>query len=92
VLVDIGFQRKGVLYVFTVLPFGLSSACYLFTKFFWSLLCFLRVRGLKVIGYLDDGIVAVRGKERTMRKNASGFVVSLEKIPITLNGYRQVPH
>jgi len=28
----LGFQWKGVFYVFKVLPFGLSSACYLFTK------------------------------------------------------------
>ena len=28
----LGFQWKGVYYVFTVLPFGLASACYVFTK------------------------------------------------------------
>ena len=83
----LGFQWKGVFYVFTVLPFRLSSACYLFTKLLRPLIRLWRGRGLKAIIYLDNGIVAVRGKERAVRESASvkrdlesaGFVVNVEK-------------
>jgi hypothetical protein len=48
-------------FCFTVLPFGLSTACYLFTKVLRPLVKYWRSRGLKVIVYLDDGIGAARG-------------------------------
>ena len=51
-------------YVFKVLPFGLSTACYLFTKLMRPLVRYWRSRGLKAIVYLDDGIIAVKGEEK----------------------------
>ena len=51
-------------YVFTDLPFGLSTACYLFTKIMRPLVRHWRGRGLKAIVYLDDGIIAVKGPLR----------------------------
>jgi len=66
----LGFQWRDVFYVFKVLPFGLSSACYLFTKLLWPLIRLWRGRGLKAIIYLDDGIVAVQGKDRALRESA----------------------
>ena len=81
-----------------MLPFGLSSVCYLklFTKLLRLLIRLLRGRGLKAIVYLDDDIVAIRGKERAIRENtlvksdleSAGFVVNLENgtLPMTLNG------
>ena len=50
-------------YVFVVLPFGLATACYLFTKLLRPLTKYWRSRGLRAIIYLDDGIVSVNGKE-----------------------------
>ena len=51
-------------FVFKVLPFGLATACYIFTKLLQHPLikhwCY---QGLRVIIYLDDGIVAVQGRE-----------------------------
>ena len=47
-------------YVFKVLPFGLSTVCYLFTKLMRPLVRHWRSRGLKSIIYLDDGIIAVK--------------------------------
>jgi len=87
----LGFQweTKGVseYSVFTVLPFGLSTACYLFTKLLRPLVRYWRGRGLKAIVYLDDGIVAVRGLERAQHESLlvkedlekEGLVVNLEK-------------
>ena len=47
-------------FVFTVLPFGLATACYAFTKLMRPLVRFWRGRGLRVVLYLYDGIVATR--------------------------------
>ena len=42
-------------FCFTVLPFGLSSAPYLFTKIFRPLLRYWRGLGIHLVLYLDDG-------------------------------------
>ena len=87
----LGFQwvTKGeaYYYVFTELPFGLSTACYLFTKIMRPLIRYWRGRGLKAIVYLDDGIAAVKGKEEALVESArvkqdienAGFVINGEK-------------
>ena len=74
-------------YVFNVLPFGLSTACYLFTKVMRPLVRLWRGRGLKAIVYLDDGIVAVKGKREAILESqlvkkeleSAGFVINVEK-------------
>ena len=43
-------------YMFTVLPFGLSTACYVFTKLLRPLVKRWRSLGLRAILYIDDGI------------------------------------
>ncbi len=48
--------------MFTVLPFGLSSACYIFTKLLRPLVRYWRSQGLRVVVYLDDGLGAVSGQ------------------------------
>ena len=50
-------------YVFCMLPFGLATAYHIFTKLMHPVVRYWRVQGLRVILYLDDGIVAVAGKE-----------------------------
>ena len=47
-------------FVFTALPFGLSIACYCFTKLMRPLVRFWRDKGLKAI---DDGVMAVKGHD-----------------------------
>ena len=51
---------KETYYVFKVLPFGLSSACYFFTKLFRPLVKFWRGHGFRIVVYLDDGICSVQ--------------------------------
>ena len=71
-------------YVFAVLPFGLSTACYVFTKLLRPLVRYWRGRGLKAIIYLDDGIVAVKGKKAAKEESqqvkheleSAGFVIN----------------
>ena len=74
-------------YVFTVLPFGLSTACYLFTKVMRPLVRLWHGRGLKAIVYLADGIVAVKGIHEALEESHrikseledAGFLVNVEK-------------
>ena len=54
----LGFRWRSQYYVFTVLPFGLSSACYIFTKLLRPLVRFWRASGIRAVLYIDDGIVA----------------------------------
>ena len=54
-------------YTFTVLPFGLATACYAFTKLLRPLVKYWRSQGLQAVLYLDDGIIAVSGKEAARR-------------------------
>ena len=57
----LGFQwalggAKNRYFCFTVLPFGLSSAPYLFTKVFRPLVRYWRGLGIHLVLYLDDGV------------------------------------
>ena len=68
----LGFNWEGIDYVFTVLPFGLSTACYIFTKIVRPLVHYWRARGLCILVYLDDGLCAVSGEQSA--KEASKLV------------------
>ena len=46
--------------MFKVLPFGLASACYVFTKLLRPLVKKWRGSGMRAIVYIDDGIVAAK--------------------------------
>ena len=50
-------------FCFKVLPFGLATACYVFTKLLRPLIKHWRSQGLRAIIYLDDGMVAVQGRD-----------------------------
>ena len=63
----LGFEWSGKHYVFTVLPFGLSSACYIFTKLLRPLVKYWRSQGIKAVIYLDDGIASVPQLEEAKR-------------------------
>lgn len=43
-------------YVFNVLPFGRSTAGYIFAKVLREPVKFFRAKGMKIITFLDDGI------------------------------------
>ena len=73
----LGFSWGGNYYVFTVLPFGLSTACYMFTKLLRPLVRYWRGQGVKIVVYLDDGLGAAAGSERAL--HASNFVQSTLK-------------
>jgi Reverse transcriptase (RNA-dependent DNA polymerase) len=76
-----GVQR---FFEFTQLPFGLSSACYIFTKLTRPLIKYWRAHGLNVFIYIDDGLSVCSSRAQALRASAqvrldlkqAGFVVS----------------
>ena len=51
------FYWRNQLLQFTCLPFGLSSAPYVFTKLLRPVLTFLRDKGVHCLMYLDDMLI-----------------------------------
>ena len=62
----LGFQWNEAYYVFTVLPFGLSTACYIFTKLVRPLVRYWRARGIRITVYLDDGLAVASDKQQAL--------------------------
>ena len=50
------YKGKVRYFCFRVLPFGLSSAPYIFTKLFRPLVSNWRRKGIHIVVYLDDGL------------------------------------
>ena len=83
----LGFEWKGSHYVFTVLPFGLATACYVFTKLLRPVVKYLRAKGVRVVVYIDDGIAVGDGFDQTAAiselirstLHKAGFVLNEEK-------------
>ncbi|CAL8470196.1 g9738 [Coccomyxa elongata] len=55
----LGFCWEGQYYVFTVLPFGLNTACWVFTKLTRELVSHWRGQGIRSVHYLDDFLFAI---------------------------------
>lgn len=81
------FQFKDCLFEFTCLPFGLSTAPYVFCKLFKPVMHFLRSQGFLSINYLDDFLLISKTKNDNF-KNLSvtcnlllslGFIINFEK-------------
>ena len=76
-------------FVFTVLPFGLCTACYRFTKLMCSLVRYWRGQGLRVVAYLDDGLCAVNCME--VAESASQLVRrTLDQAGFAVHPYKSV--
>ncbi|VDH98891.1 Hypothetical predicted protein [Mytilus galloprovincialis] len=80
-------NRETKYYVFNVLPFGISTAGYIFTKVVRCIVKYLRNSGLKIIMYLDDGfggadeISQAQETSIVVQKvlKASGFLIAEDK-------------
>ena len=81
------FQWQGQTWEFKVLPFGLSSAPYTFSKLMKPVVSTLRKLGIRSILYLDDMLIMARSKEEARRHLATamellvalGFIINLKK-------------
>ena len=65
------FRWEGQTWQFRALPFGLSSAPYVFTKLLKPVVSTLRKLGIRVILYLDDMLIISRSQEETRRNLAT---------------------
>ena len=80
-------------YTFKVLPFGLASACYVFTKLLQPLVKRWRSMELRCIVYIDDGFCASTSElecleaKRTLLDDLdkAGFVLSIHKCVLKPN-------
>ena len=66
----LGFEWGGVTFTFVVLPFGLSSAPYVFTKIMRPSVRLWRSKGIKAIVYLDEGIVSSQNESSAKASSA----------------------
>ena len=81
------FDSVEKFFVFTVLPFGMCSAPYVFTKLLRPLVKHGRSQGIKVCVYLDDGIAIADSKPKAQLHSnivrdtlvKAGFVANDEK-------------
>ena len=80
----VGLSWSNKFYVFAVLPFGLSTAWYVFTKLLRPLVKRWRSLGLRVIVYIDDGI-CVAGSHSKCLEYKELVVSDLDKAGFVLN-------
>ena len=73
--------------MFTVLPFGLSSPTYIFTKLFRPLVKHWRSKGIHSVVYLDDGLDVERSEALSSTNSniiksdlaSAGFLANMDK-------------
>ena len=81
------FKGNIQVFVFTVLPFGLTSAPFIFTKVVRPLVKYWRFNSVKITCFLDDGIGIEYNYEEAKRKSEfvqetlakSGFIPNIQK-------------
>jgi len=82
----LGFQWEGSYYVFRVLPFGLASAPWAFTKMMREVAAPLRAKGVKLLVYLDDWLCLVPGADLARARTIRSLVLNtLRAAGLTLN-------
>lgn len=78
------FKFAGVVYEYRCLPFGLSSAPWLFTKMLLPVLAHLRRRGILVFAYLDD-LLVLAPSPSVLRESVAQVAESLRKLGFLIN-------
>jgi hypothetical protein len=57
----VGFKWEGTYYQYNCLPFGLSTAPWVFSKVIRELVMFWRAKGINILPYLDDFLFLIMG-------------------------------
>jgi hypothetical protein len=78
------FQWREKTYRFRCMPFSISSAPRVFTKMMKLVLAQLRLRGLRIVGYIDDFLVFGRTQEEAFQ-NTFQAIQLLMKLGWTIN-------
>lgn len=82
-----GFQFDGIFYTYTVLPFGLSTAAYIFTKCLRAIVKFWRENLIRIVVFLDDGLGMNNDYQKALKDSffvkdsltKAGFIINEEK-------------
>ena len=82
--VEIGGAGVVRFFVFTVMPFGLKPASYVFTKVLRPFTKYWRGMGIKVVIYIDDGISA-RKTEKLAKEAGDVITVNLTEAGFYIN-------
>jgi hypothetical protein len=91
----VGFQLDGQYYMFTVLPFGMAPACYIYNTLSSVLAGYLRAHGIHLIFYIDDFGISIPKEWPEWKRRlvvaavfmtffCAGYYVSLEKCDLAL--------
>ena len=78
------FTWKGSTFQFNCLPFGLSSAPWVFTKITRPIMTVLRSMGLRTIMYIDD-ILILAESETQAREHTAALIFLLENVGMVIN-------
>ena len=78
------FMMAGQAYEFNCLPFGLSSAPWVFTKTLKPVAALLREMGVRMIVYIDDILILAETKEKA-QEQAKALVYLLECLGFIIN-------
>ena len=82
-------SRGNAIYQFQCLPFGLSSAPWVFTKTLKPALALLREMGVRLIAYIDDILIQAESRELA-RSHAEGLVYLLQCLGFKINQKKSV--
>ena len=78
------FQWQGTTYQFNCLPFGLSSAPWVFTKTTRPIVTILRSLGLRMIIYIDD-ILIMADSPSVVKEHTAALIYLLENLGFIVN-------
>ena len=83
------FIFKGKTYQLNCLPFGLSSALWVFTKTLKPVLAILRKRGVKLIAYIDDILILAESRD-LIQDQVTGMFYLLECLGFIVNRKKSI--
>ncbi|KAK3084685.1 hypothetical protein FSP39_017394 [Pinctada imbricata] len=91
----LGFSWQGFYYVFNVLPFGLATAGFIFSKIMREVVKHWRSRNINIIMYLDDGLAGAATYDEAKKVSTElrndllklGFIIAEDKCDWTPSQY-----
>jgi hypothetical protein len=86
----LGFEWEGKYYVFTVLPFGLATAPWAFTKVMREVCEVLRGGGVRMLNYLDDFLFLCGSKEPAALEQKAQVLQVFADSGLTINTTKSV--
>ena len=83
------FSALGKVFQFTCLPFGLSSAPWVFTKVLKPIAALARELGWRIVVYIDDILLMAETKDRA-RDHTMGLIRILQALGFTINNEKVI--